>query len=436
MKLLKRIISMVMICVAVLPLGCPCTAFEPVDYVITASMLNVRSEPDGSSLIIGVLHMDDRVTVIEVSGTWGRITYDQKDGWISLKYAIPVSSKNYTLSENGLAFLKGLEGYSQYKYKDYTQWSIGYGTACGEDDYPDGITEEEASVLLLEVLKTYENYLDQFLFVNNISITQGQYDALVSFTYNLGSIWTKYDSFYLKDMLIDGISNYSEQNVRDAFAQFVRAGDEVSEGLVIRREKEADLFLSDSVLNNKFTDVELRSWYAEGVIYCFKHGYISGMTDISFAPDDTLTRAQFVTMLANVSGADLGEYTDQVSGFADVSSSQWFHDAITWAAAKGYVSGVGNGMFLPDRAVTRQELVKMFYSYAEDNGVDVSVRDNLDSFEDRTEIAEWAYDKMQWAVARGLVSGTSATAVSPEGSATRAQTARIFMLYDSLILGK
>lgn len=94
-----------------------------------------------------------------------------------------------TISENGLNVLKEFEGFSKYAYFDYSQWSIGYGTACNKDDYPDGITREKADELLRTYLVNLEKNLNKFADNNNLKLSQQQFDALASFTYNVGSSW-------------------------------------------------------------------------------------------------------------------------------------------------------------------------------------------------------------------------------------------------------
>ena len=211
-------------------------------YVITASSLNMRSLASTSGVILAVLSSGDYVEITKTSGHWGYCSYGTKQGWISLKYAIPVESIQYNLSENGIAFIEELEGYSQYAYWDNSQWSIGYGTGCGENEYPDGISKSEAETLLRSAVVKYEIYLNKFLYEKSISLNQNQYDALVSFTYNLGNIWDS--SFTLRTYLINGISNYTSAQIKSAFGEKVYVSGVVNQGLVNRRNSEAELFLT------------------------------------------------------------------------------------------------------------------------------------------------------------------------------------------------
>lgn len=146
--------------------------------------------------------------------------------------------------------IKEAEGFSQYKYWDYSQWTIGYGTGVGADEYPDGITEEEAEQLLKDALGTYEGYVNKFADKYDIELKQNQFDALVSLSYNMGNIWSAYDDFDLKNYLIDGSEKHSFLEIAKGFGEWRKAGGSVLQGLVNRREEETKLFLSDRTDSN------------------------------------------------------------------------------------------------------------------------------------------------------------------------------------------
>ncbi len=180
-----------------------------------------------------------------------------------------------------------------------------------------------------------------------------------------------------------------------------------------------------------FVDVKKDAWYAEGIKYCLDNKYVSGVTATTFCPDDNLTRAQFVTLLANLDGVDLSQYADVENAFSDVNKGQWFYNAVTWAATEGYANGVGNGKFDPDANVTRAQLAKFFYVYSEKNGGDMTPTNDLSDFSDGTNVPAWAVDYIKWAVGSGLIAGMNG-AVNGDGFATRAQAAKIFMNFDNI----
>ena len=113
-----------------------------------------------------------------------------------------------------------------------------------------------------------------------------------------------------------------------------------------------------SAYKNPFTDVKPDYWYAKAVEYCVKNNYVSGTSPTTFSPAKNLTRAQFVTLLANISGADVSVYAKVDSGFRDVKTEHWYHNAVTWAANRGYVSGTSADKFSPNANVTREQLAE------------------------------------------------------------------------------
>ena len=184
---------------------------------------------------------------------------------------------------------------------------------------------------------------------------------------------------------------------------------------------------------NEFSDVPDDSWFTEGVLYCNAKGYMAGVGNGRFAPGATLTRAMFVTILAVIDDADVLPYTD--TPFDDVPAGKWYSKPVAWAYANGYASGTGNGNFSPNSDITRETLATFFRTYSEKKGRDVTGTADLSKYTDEAQISAWAKNAVSWAVASGLISGTSATTVSPKSTATRAQVALIVMNYVENIAG-
>ncbi len=178
-----------------------------------------------------------------------------------------------------------------------------------------------------------------------------------------------------------------------------------------------------------FTDVKTNHWFMSEVAFCVRQGYVSGMSDTTFVPNGKLTRAQFLTLLAKFDGVDLTQYEGKNAGFDDVKPNHWWNQAICWAVENEYTSGIGNGKFGPNNNITRAQLARFFYVYTEKNGFNVSARADLSAFTDEGKLQTWAVESVKWAVAEGLITGTTATTLAPNDTATRAQAARIFMIY-------
>ena len=152
--------------------------------------------------------------------------------------------ETFTTSDAGVAMIEELEGYRQMPYVGTNgKWYVGYGLECDPADYPAGISPEEAERLLREHLIQDEAWVNGFLTQYGISVTQYQFDALISLTYTLGSQWIN-PSYRLCAYLINGIGNYSEEQVVNAIATWCHSGgDTILENLVNRRLREAFLFL-------------------------------------------------------------------------------------------------------------------------------------------------------------------------------------------------
>lgn len=176
-------------------------------------------------------------------------------------------------------------------------------------------------------------------------------------------------------------------------------------------------------------DVSEDAWYANAVRYCIENGIMAGTGENRFSPDADVTRSQFVLILARIDGVDLDDEEYDGTLFDDVEEDQWYSRAVVWAAKNGYTSGVGNGAFAPDAALTREQVALFLRTYSEKNGVDVSAAAALDSYTDKDEISAWALKGVEWAVAENLISGTTETTIAPKLITSRAQIAVIATNY-------
>lgn len=136
-------------------------------------------------------------------------------------------------SGQGVALIKKFEGCELEAYQcSANVWTIGYGHTRGVKE-GDEISADKAEYILLEDLIEFETYVDQLV---TVSLNQDQFDALVSWTFNLGPTNLKESTMLLR--LNDG--QYSE--VPAEMARWNRSGGEVLEGLKRRRKAEGLLF--------------------------------------------------------------------------------------------------------------------------------------------------------------------------------------------------
>ena len=177
--------------------------------------------------------------------------------------------------------------------------------------------------------------------------------------------------------------------------------------------------------SNVFYDVAQGAWYYDAVQYVTQRGLMTGVSDRQFAPNAILSRAQAVQILYALAG---GPTVSASNDFVDVNRGDWYADAVSWATANGVVSGMGKEMFGPNAPLTREQLALILYHYAQVAGYAPHQGGMaIQEFSDSASISGWALEAVQWAVNAGLISGTGDGMLDPDGAATRAQVAQIFM---------
>lgn len=173
---------------------------------------------------------------------------------------------------------------------------------------------------------------------------------------------------------------------------------------------------------NPFWDVPASYWAHDAVTYVYENDLMNGTDGSLFSPESTTTRAQVVTVLYRLAGQPAADWANP---FWDVPASAWFHDAVTWAWENDITGGVSSTHFGAGNAVTREQLAAFLYRYAQDQGYDTSARADLSGYSDAGLVSSYATEALSWANATGLITGTTGTTLSPQGSATRAQVATI-----------
>ena len=162
-----------------------------------------------------------------------------------------------------------------------------------------------------------------------------------------------------------------------------------------------------------FSDVSSSDWFADAVKYVSDKGMMNGTGTGKFSPADSTTRAMLMTVIARYAGEDT------------TGSNPWYQKSMEWAKANGVSDGTA-----PNANITREQLVTMLYRYAKSTGKDVSVgKDtNILSYADATTVSEYAVPAMQWACGAGIVNGANGK-LNPQNNATRAEVAAILMRF-------
>ena len=185
-----------------------------------------------------------------------------------------------------------------------------------------------------------------------------------------------------------------------------------------------------AVLNDTgYSDVAPNAWYAEAVAAVTGQGLMNGVTSKAFGPDVTTTRGMLVTVLHRMAGEPAASAS---AGFADVAAGSYCAAAVDWAYEAGITSGASSTGFAPDSALTREQAVTLLCNYAEAQGLDVSAAADLSGYPDASAVSAFAQDAVAWAVDAGLLTGTGAGTLNPQGTATRAELAALLVRAEAL----
>lgn len=174
-----------------------------------------------------------------------------------------------------------------------------------------------------------------------------------------------------------------------------------------------------------YQDVSLRDWYGKSIYYLDMQSATSGYTDENYYPLQAITRAEFVSMIAECSGEDLSIYSKEQPVFIDTGDRNiWWHTSIQWAYNKEICSGVGYGKFEPDSPISRQEAAAILSRYLKHKGMHISVSLPL-SFKDSDLISSWAAQSVEQCRRYGIFEGTDENLFLPQNTLTRGEAACI-----------
>ena len=157
-----------------------------------------------------------------------------------------------------------------------------------------------------------------------------------------------------------------------------------------------------------FSDVKEEAWYAQAVRFAVDNGLFAGVAEHVFAPDQPMTRAMIVTVLARLEGVDT------------TVGSTWYDSGRQWAVK----TGISDGSDM-DSPLTREQLATMLWRCAGSPGTS----GNMDTYADADTVSAYAQQAMAWCVAEGIIGGASGTTLSPQDPATRAQVAMMIQRF-------
>ena len=176
--------------------------------------------------------------------------------------------------------------------------------------------------------------------------------------------------------------------------------------------------VSAAAAGGNFVDVPQSAWYYKEVMQVTEYGLFNGTDDTHFSPNNSLTRAMFVTVLWRYHGSP----SSSGNKFSDVPSGSYYYNAVGWANKEGLVSGVSDTQFAPDNNITREQMATMMYRYANYLGKDTKTNQSLSGYSDGSSVASYAADAVKWALGKEMLVADNSK-IRPGDVATRAEAA-------------
>lgn len=181
---------------------------------------------------------------------------------------------------------------------------------------------------------------------------------------------------------------------------------------------------------NLFQDVKPTDWFYSSVDLAAARGYMKGIGNDVFAPEEALTRGMLVTLLYRYSG-------ESAEGcklpFRDVEPGRYYTEPIAWAYDRGVVHGYDAKTFKPEQRITRQEMCQVFANFLAYRQISVpSGAGEAKRYRDRDQIARWALPAVESMTACGMMQGNKDGTFAPLAYSTRAQAAALLIRLEKL----
>ena len=171
-----------------------------------------------------------------------------------------------------------------------------------------------------------------------------------------------------------------------------------------------------------YSDMDQAVWADLAVSELSKRGILSGMGDGTFQPNRAVTREEFVKII--VEAFSLYSETATAS-FSDVPANEWYYPYVASAAQNGIVDGIGGSLFGTGQDITREEMAAMICRAAQVRGIELSADKDRQTFTDDSAISDWAKENVYALQQAGVISGMGDGSFAPGQQCTRAEAAKV-----------
>ncbi len=178
-----------------------------------------------------------------------------------------------------------------------------------------------------------------------------------------------------------------------------------------------------SSYNSYPKDIE-NHWAKKAIISAVEKNYFKDIADLdNFMPEKSLTRAEFVTILGRLANVDASKYKDKV--FNDINANKYYSPYIDWAYKNKIASGFGDGKFMPDKELSREEMCAFLSRFNKVHKINNKEENINISFKDEKNISNWSKESVKEMVRLGLIKGMDDGNFMPKEKLTRAQIAQV-----------
>ncbi len=191
----------------------------------------------------------------------------------------------------------------------------------------------------------------------------------------------------------------------------------------VLKSKSIDKLAEDETIGVLFTDLFTTEWYYDTVLFVLNNNLMNGISEDTFDPNGTMTRAMFVTVIGRMAGVEVDNSVK--TKFTDVKKNQYYTGYVAWAVDNGIVNGVTSKTFCPNDPITREQICTMIVRYADYSGIELTAKKDAEIFRDADTISKYALNSVLTCQQAGIVKGRGNRYFAPKAKATRAEVAQI-----------
>ncbi len=175
---------------------------------------------------------------------------------------------------------------------------------------------------------------------------------------------------------------------------------------------------------SNFEDIQ-NHWAKAAIAVAVENNIFNGVSEKSFAPDNSVSRGMFVTILGRLANAETAENLGQQKSFADIDYKKYYAPYAEWAKQNNIVTGIDAAIFAPDAEITREQVAVILVRYLRIRGIAMEQKESTAEFADSEQISAWAREAVQIMQSLGLFTGRSDNKFMPKDPITRAEIAVI-----------